>query len=89
MLNKIAEFIAKIKSRLFEIEVDYINGPDTLPPPLTKSEENSCLEKFEEGDKDAREKLHSATASVITVSSVGRASLRNSSKLYSLVGLNS
>ncbi len=57
MLNKIAEFIAKIKSKLFEIEVDYINGPDTLPPPLTKSEENSCLEKFEEGDKDAREKL--------------------------------
>lgn len=57
MLNKISEFIAKIKSKLFEIEVDYINGPDTLPPPLTKSEENSCLEKFEEGDKDAREKL--------------------------------
>lgn len=57
MLNKIAEIIAKIKSKLFEIEVDYINGPDTLPPPLTKDEENSCLEKLEEGDKEAREKL--------------------------------
>lgn len=49
--------ISKVKAWLFEIEVDYINGPDTLPPPLTKDEENRCLERLEEGDKQAREEL--------------------------------
>ena len=57
MFEKITELIARIKSRLFEIEVDYINGPETLPPPLTKEEENDCLEKFMLGDKEAREEL--------------------------------
>ncbi len=53
----IQNIIFKIKSKFFEIEVDYINGPDTLPPPLSNSEENECLIKLENGDKDAREKL--------------------------------
>ncbi|MBQ9849475.1 MAG: RNA polymerase sporulation sigma factor SigE [Clostridia bacterium] len=57
MFRKIAELIAKIKSRVFEIEVDYINGPETLPPPLTREEENGYLEKLMLGDKDAREEL--------------------------------
>lgn len=57
MFRKIAELIAKIKSKLFEIEVDYINGPETLPPPLTREEENECLEKLMLGDKEAREEL--------------------------------
>lgn len=57
MFKKISEIIAKIKAKLFEVEVDYINGPETLPPPMTKDEENRCLEKFEQGDADAREEL--------------------------------
>ncbi len=56
-MNKIRLLIAKIKARFFEVEVDYINGPDTLPPPLTKEEENRCLERLEAGDKQAREEL--------------------------------
>lgn len=57
MFRKIAELIAKIKSRVFEVEVDYINGPETLPPPLTREEENGYLEKLMLGDKEAREEL--------------------------------
>ncbi len=47
----------KIQSKMFEIEVDYINGPDTLPAPLSTEKENECLKKFENGDRDAREEL--------------------------------
>ena len=47
----------KIKSKMFEIEVDYINGPDTLPAPLTNEKELECLKKFEDGDRNAREEL--------------------------------
>ncbi len=49
--------LLKIKARIFEIEVDYINGPDTLPPPLSNEQELECLIKFENGNKDAREEL--------------------------------
>lgn len=56
-MNKIKLLIAKIKACFFEVEVDYINGPDTLPPPLTRDEENSYLERLEAGDKQAREEL--------------------------------
>ncbi len=57
MFKKLFEVIARIKAELFGVEVDYINGPETLPPPLTKEEEVSYLEKFEQGDADAREEL--------------------------------
>ncbi|MDY6016535.1 MAG: RNA polymerase sporulation sigma factor SigE [Oscillospiraceae bacterium] len=57
LTEKIAYLLMKIKTRLFEIEVDYINGPDTLPPPLTPEKETECLIKLEQGDKDAREEL--------------------------------
>ncbi|MBQ4627319.1 MAG: RNA polymerase sporulation sigma factor SigE [Clostridia bacterium] len=56
-LQKIEEIFVKIKSRIFEIEIDYINGPDTLPPPLTKDKEQQYLERHENGDKEAREEL--------------------------------
>lgn len=57
LIEKIRFAIAKIKSKLFETEVNYINGPDTLPPPLTKEKEIQCLIKLENGDADAREEL--------------------------------
>lgn len=57
LINNIKNIINAIKRRLFEIEVDYINGPDTLPAPLTGEKEQECLIKLEQGDKDAREEL--------------------------------
>lgn len=57
VFGKLGEILRKIKSRIFEIEVDYINGPDTLPPPLSKEKEQQYLERHEVGDKEAREKL--------------------------------
>ena len=35
----------------------YINGPQTLPPPLTAEEEQLIFEGLEKGDKTAREKM--------------------------------
>ena len=57
ILNRLRNFIIQIKSKIFEIEVDYINGPETLPPPLSKEKELYYLEKHEKGDKEAREEL--------------------------------
>ncbi len=51
------EWLTKLKRKLFEVEVDYINGPDTLPPPLTPEQEQIELIKLEDGDKEAREEL--------------------------------
>ncbi len=53
----ITRILTKIRLKLFEVEVDYINGPDTLPPPLTSEKETEYLKKHEEGDKEAREEL--------------------------------
>lgn len=49
--------IASLRAKLYQVEVDYINGPDTLPPPLTGEKEHECLEKLESGDAKARELL--------------------------------
>lgn len=38
-------------------EVHYINGSDTLPPPLTKEEEAAVFERLAAGDSSARELL--------------------------------
>lgn len=35
----------------------YINGPETLPPPLKKEEEAAILQRIENGDEKAREPL--------------------------------
>ncbi len=37
--------------------VDYINGADTLPPPLSKEEEAKAIELLHSGDKKGRELL--------------------------------
>ena len=37
--------------------VFYINGSDTLPPPLSKAEENAVMERIRAGDSRAREPL--------------------------------
>lgn len=35
----------------------YINGPQTLPPPLCREEEQKCIERIRNGDESAREPL--------------------------------
>lgn len=52
------ELIRKIKSLFMsENEVFYINGSETLPPPLSKEEENSVMQRILAGDNSAREEL--------------------------------
>ena len=57
MKRKLAAATASLRAKLYQVEVDYINGPDTLPPPLTGEKEHECLEKLESGDVKARELL--------------------------------
>lgn len=39
------------------VRVFYINGPETLPPPLKAEEEAECIKKLEQGDHDSRDML--------------------------------
>ena len=48
--------ISKFKD-IFSDDVFYINGPDTLPPPLSKQEEKEVFEGLENGEQWARDKL--------------------------------
>ena len=57
LLNMLKNRLIKIQRRFFVKEIDYINGPDTLPPPLKKEEEERCLAAAEAGNKSARDKL--------------------------------
>ncbi len=46
--------------RIFKLdvrEINYINGPEVLPPPLTKEEEEAAMAQLENGDESIREKL--------------------------------
>ncbi len=56
LLNKIKEFFLKIRNRQSD-SVYYVNGPETLPPPLSKEEENELMEKLGTDDGTVREKL--------------------------------
>lgn len=50
--------ITKLKLMfLSENAIFYINGSETLPPPLTKDEEYEMMQRIMEGDNSAREKL--------------------------------
>ncbi len=57
LLAKLKLIFAKLKAGFHDVEVDYINGPDTLPAPLLKEEESKLLDLLEKGDKNAREEL--------------------------------
>ena len=59
MLKRILEFIKRLfSSPLAEDNgVDYPNGGETLPAPLSSEEEKELVAKLSEGDKSAREKL--------------------------------
>ncbi len=61
LLRKLEDDIRSllIKYDLSEIfgEVYYINGSQTLPPPLSKEDENECMQKISMGDEKGREPL--------------------------------
>lgn len=56
-MNKIKFFLQKLYLKLFKREIHYINGPITLPEPLTIEEEQNLSEQLVKGDENAREKL--------------------------------
>ena len=60
MFPSIGQFFAWLFDKLFPPETPgchYINGPETLPPPLTKEEEAQVLENIRQGLPGAREPL--------------------------------
>lgn len=54
ILRKIKQFISKLKN---SFSVYYINGPQTLPPPLTAEQEADVMALYEKDPDAAREKL--------------------------------
>ena len=56
-IERIKEVVNNLKLKIFVDDVFYVNGPQTLPPPLQKKEEDACLEKISNGDNSAREVL--------------------------------
>lgn len=54
LYQKLKELIKKYKARDY---IHYINGPETLPPPLKKGEEAEIMEKLRRGDTSVRDKL--------------------------------
>lgn len=54
--TKIKLFFLELKLKLSD-DVFYVNGPQTLPPPLKKQEEEECLQRIVNGDNSAREML--------------------------------
>lgn len=62
VIGKIKKSAAKIMTVFQKLtsskgQVFYINGSETLPPPLSKTEEAKIMERIEAGDETAREPL--------------------------------
>ena len=56
-MTKLKLFFQKLYLRFFKRGVYYINGPMSLPEPLSKEEEQLLSEQLANGDDKAREKL--------------------------------
>ncbi len=56
-MKNVSLFFRKIFLKVFKGGVYYINGPVSLPEPLSKEEEQKLSEKLADGDEKAREKL--------------------------------
>ena len=52
----IREYMANLFARFRRRSIYYINGPETLPPPLSREEESDMISRIE-NDDDARQKL--------------------------------
>ena len=57
MFLSFQKFLVKIYEKYFCKEIFYINGPDNLPPPLSKQEEEETFELLEKGKPEAKNKL--------------------------------
>ena len=59
MINRIKRYILRLYSLFIKGDgyVDYINGADSLPPPLSKEEEARVFELMKTDDKKARDLL--------------------------------
>lgn len=51
------KWLISLIRRLFFGEVYYINGPETLPPPLDRQTENELIERYAAGDLSVKERL--------------------------------
>lgn len=56
LLDKLKKILLKIRAEETDT-VYYVNGPETLPPPLTKEEEQELMDKLSQGEDAVREKL--------------------------------
>lgn len=56
LFSKIKKFILRLRMKNADT-VYYVNGAETLPPPLGKDEESALLESLSAGDGTVREKL--------------------------------
>jgi len=56
-MTKLKLFFQKLYLKLFKRDVHYINGPISLPEPLSVEEEQKLSEKLANGDEKAREML--------------------------------
>ena len=57
LINSIEMRIFCLWSRIFPGKIYYINGPENLPPPLTKEEEKKAFEELEHGSREAKNML--------------------------------
>lgn len=57
LLLKLKLELLRLRSLLFGDAIYYINGPEILPPPLNKAEEQEIMKRIEAGDESAREPL--------------------------------
>ena len=55
--QKMKEIFFRRLLKLERPELYYINGPETLPPPLSREEEDEGMERVRRGEKNAREPL--------------------------------
>jgi RNA polymerase sporulation-specific sigma factor len=57
ILSTARTWLAKLLYRLAGGSVHYINGPDTLPAPLSREEEQIAFARLEENDEEAKQQL--------------------------------
>ena len=57
IFERFSQLMTVIKTKLFYEDIFYVNGPENLPPPLSKQEESDIMRRIEEGDESAREPL--------------------------------
>lgn len=58
ILNKIKNLFLKVKLKITgKSQVFYINGSESLPPPLSREEESDIMRRLSEGEENLRETL--------------------------------